>query len=280
MRSAPKTVAFYRDNVERSLGGWAARHQLEALDGISAHHLRLFLGEERLRLAPETYLQRFQSVRRFFAWAVENHYLVSSPMEGMKRPRVEVRRRVAFDRAEVKAMAETVANRPGWLGVRDRALLAVLVGTGARASEITAMKLADIDWPHRQLWLHGKGGRDRTLPLGPGVHAPLTAYRRLRERMAVPFDNLWVTLRREPLSYTTLEGFCRGLGKACGVSPCNVHRWRHTYASEHYRANRDLRATQSGLGHQSPGMTARYLNALGASYAVESGAKSPADWLL
>lgn len=281
MRSSPKTIAFYRDNVERAFGGWIAARGVSALDAASPHDIRLFLGLERQRLAPETYLQRFQSVRRFFAWAVENHYLRVSPMEGMRRPRVEVRRRVAFERAEVKAMAETCANRPGWIGTRDRALLAVLVGTGARASEVVAMRLGDVDWSHRQIWLHGKGGRDRAVPMGAGVHGPLLAYRRLRERMeGIPSDALWITLRRDVMSYGTLEAFTRGLGRELGIKPCNPHRFRHTYASEHYRQNRDLRATQSGLGHQSPTMTSRYLAALGASYAVESGAKSPADWLL
>jgi len=69
------------------------------------------------------------------------------------------------------------------------------------------------------------------------------------------------------------------LGGYAGVDNVIAHRFRHTFASEHYRANRDIMALKAALGHQYIATTEGYLRALGADFALEAKRSSPDEWL-
>lgn len=274
-----KTVAFHRDNLLQNFLPYLNGRAVKDVAEVTPELMRHYLVEQASRgLKPWTLSGRFYSALRFFNWCIEQGYIDANPMARLKRPKTPERARNAFNRKEIHRLM-TVANaKPGWIGARDRALLSVLLGTGARASELAGIEMRDIDWPRRRILLHGKGSKDRRVPMGAVTAKAIRDY--IRVRPAVNTDRLWVTHRQAPMEYSAIEMMVRHLGDYADVHPCHLHRFRHTFAVEFYGRNRDILALKGMLGHTSVEMTMRYLASLGIDYHETGKYSSPDEWLV
>jgi integrase/recombinase XerD len=146
------------------------------------------------------------------------------------------------------------------LGLRDRAILALLYGTGIRASECAGLRQRDVDVHGLTVTVTGKGGHQRTLPFNEGVAAVLSQYARARGA-AVAAAPFFVSRRGRAISRGALYERVRTsarrarLGKV--VSP---HRLRHTFASHLVRAGVGLVTIRDLLGHRLITSTQIYLH--------------------
>jgi integrase/recombinase XerD len=139
-------------------------------------------------------------------------------------------------------------------GIRDRAMLHLAVCAGLRASELTGLKVEDIDLPSMSIRVLGKGRRERTLPLWKPTTTALRAWLAVRGRVAAP--EVFINARGEPLSRwgfayllkqhaTTAARQHPGLAKK-RISP---HVLRHTCAMIILQATQDIRKVSLWLGH-------------------------------
>jgi len=139
-------------------------------------------------------------------------------------------------------------------GIRDRAMLHLAVCAGLRVSELTGLKLEDIDLSSMSIRVLGKGRRERTLPLWKTTAAALRAWLAVRGRVAAP--EVFVNARGEPLSRwgfayllnqhtATAARSHPGLDKK-RISP---HVLRHTCAMIILQATQDIRKVSLWLGH-------------------------------
>lgn len=291
-----KTRRFYEDQVGRALRQFLARQGVTRLADITAPLLRLYLQDQAQvvtrsgkPLGSKSLGHRHQSARRFLAWCVEQQYLPSNPGMLVKKPRVIETLRVGYNAAELDAMMRaltyTTRKRP-WIEYRDRAIIAVLISTGVRADELVGLTLDAIDWqmylpaPARRprIRILRKGGRERLMPLGKKAQDALRSYLSVRPR--VPEAALWLTLYGEPMDYQALRLMLRRLGEYSGVEKMEAHRFRHTYAVEHYRANRDIEALRQALDHRSIETTVKYLRGLGVNFHFEAKYAHPDEWLI
>ncbi len=273
-----RTLEHY-ETWSKALIPWLAARNVTRLDQLAARYIERWLGELSQRLAPVSVLKHYSQTNRFFTWCLEREYCRRNPCAIVKPPKVPEGTRQAFSDDEVHRMSLCTNDKKGVIGARDRAILALLLDTGIRASELCHLRLSDVDWPRRRILVHlGKGGRDRWLPLGHETQRRLQLWVRLRWNL--PTDRLFLTQRREPLEYGALAAMCTKLGDRASVGDCTPHVFRHTYATQHYRAHKDLVALQTLLGHASVEMTMRYLRQLGATYGAEAGLRTPGEWLL
>lgn len=273
-----KTVAFHRDNAVNNLLPFLEAHVRDIAE-VTPDLMRSYMVAQAAKgLKPWTLSGRFYSALRFFNWCIEQGYIDANPMARLKRPKTPERARTAFSRKEIQRLMRVLAAKPGWVGLRDRAIVAVLLGTGARATELVGIRIPEIDWPHRRLILHGKGSKDRRVPMGKETMRALREY--LRMRPAANTDRVFVTIRGEPMGYPAAEMMVRHLGEYAGVSPCHLHLFRHTFSTEFYLKNRDIIALQGMLGHASIEMTMRYLASLGIDYHEQGHYQSPDEWLV
>lgn len=102
----------------------------------------------------------------------------------------------------------------------------------------------------------------------------------IRARPACQTDQVFVTIRRDPMNYSAAEMMVRHLGDYADVHPCHLHRFRHTFSTEFYLRNRDIIALRGILGHTSIEMTMRYLASLGIDYHEAGNYSSPDEWLV
>lgn len=172
-----------------------------------------------------------------------------------------------LDKKEVDTIFACVNTRTQ-KGYRDLCILRTLYNTGARASELCSIRLADLDFPQKQVLLHGKRRKLRSVPLWDSTLAFLRTY--LKSERRVPRssyqDFLFINQRGTRLTRSGLYALCRQYLQQARkrVSTLQhkklhpVHVWRYTTASHLLLAGVDVTVIQEWLGHACINTTCRY----------------------
>jgi len=146
------------------------------------------------------------------------------------------------------------------LGLRDRAILTLLYGTGIRATECAQATLDDVDLNDGSIRVVGKGGHERVIPLNDKVVESLQVYLQARGRID-PGSALFLSRMNRPMSrgaiYERVRTAARRAGLAKRVSP---HRLRHTFATHLVMAGENLVTIRDLLGHRLITSTQVYLH--------------------
>jgi integrase/recombinase XerD len=159
--------------------------------------------------------------------------------------------------------------------LKCRAALSTAYAAGLRASEVTSLKIADIDSGRMVIRVEqGKGSRDRYVMLSPQLLGILRAY----WRMARPAH--WLFPRHDgerPVHPTTLNAACHSACAAAGLGKrVTVHTLRHSFATHLLESGTDIRIIQALLGHRNVNTTARYAQ---VATSTIRGTPSPLDRL-
>ena len=137
------------------------------------------------------------------------------------------------------------------LGRRDKSLLEVLYATGLRVSELTGLKLRDLDWEKGVVDCFGKGSKQRRVPIGQVALGYLKQYLPARQRLLAGRDSqeLFVDSSGRPLSRQKVWQIVKHYGKLAGLPEVTPHMLRHSFASVLLENGADLRSVQLLLGH-------------------------------
>jgi site-specific recombinase XerD len=146
------------------------------------------------------------------------------------------------------------------IGVRDRALLALLYGTGIRASECAALRDGRVDMRALTVTVRGKGGDERTIPFNEEVAARLSEYIQVRGAQ-LPNAPFFRSRAGRALARGTIYERVRTIGRRARLAkPLSPHRLRHTFASHLVREGVNLVAIRDLLGHRQITSTQIYLH--------------------
>jgi integrase/recombinase XerD len=259
---SPTTIRLYLHSVAEF-----AQHFHKPPDQLGPEHIRqyqLFLIKDK-QACQSTCVQLVCALRFFYTHTLNRKIAI----ERIPFPRRERKLPLILSREEVKALLEAPSK------LRDRAVLAVLYGSGLRVAEAAQLKLRDIDARRNVLWVRqGKGRKDRQTLLP----AKLLELLRLYWRAERPDDWLFpVRDYTRPIGPKTVYLACRGATQAAGIrKPVHPHSLRHAFATHLLEAGVNLRTIQLLLGHANLETTARYLQV--ADVAVRS-TPSPLDSL-
>ena len=189
-------------------------------------------------------------------------YMRASDLKSLKGHQLPAGRDLSL--AELAALAEVCAADGSGLGARDAAVIALLAGCGLRRSEVARLELGQVDLSAGSLVVRaGKRGKDRRVPLVPGVPAALRDWLPFRPAgLGAPLLSRARRGGRElvarGITPEAVRDVCRRRGKQAGLVPFTAHDLRRTCATRMLDACADLRAVQEILGHASPETTARY----------------------
>ena len=179
---APNSLAAYSRDLRRYLEFCASRG-ITAADQVTESDLGDFLAWLRQGspahppLAAASAARTLVAVRGFHRFAVQEGISATDPGREVKPPSAARRLPKALTVDEVEAiLTSTGGVAAGPLGLRDRALLEFLYGTGARISEAVGLDVDDLDVDNGVAHLHGKGGKQRLVPIGSKAREALTAY--------------------------------------------------------------------------------------------------------
>lgn len=146
------------------------------------------------------------------------------------------------------------------LGLRDRAILALLYGTGIRATECATLQEGDVDLSEQTIRVTGKGGHQRVLPLTPQVVAGLQNYRAARGPVA-PLSAFFRSRRGSQLTRNAVyERVRKYAGTTRMTKHVTPHTLRHTFATHLVRLDTNLVVIRDLLGHRQLTSTEVYLH--------------------
>jgi tyrosine recombinase XerC len=220
--------------------------------------LRLWLGELTERgLQKRSVARKLAAVRSLFRYLVKTRRLRANPALNMVSPKLPKKLPVFLDEPSVNSMMDLPDTAtPG--GLRDRAILELLYGTGIRVSELTGLAAGGVDLRGRTIRVRGKGSKDRILPLGERAYAALRAWLGpgAGGRAAGP---VFTTAKGRALNrrevYRIVRRYISMVSEAGRKSP---HVLRHTFATHMLDNGADLRAVKELLGHESLATTQLY----------------------
>jgi integrase/recombinase XerD len=201
-------------------------------------------------------------LRRFYRAIVAMGYLdhAANPLIGFPSIKATPRKLpVALSAEQVRRLlAEPKPDTV--IGLRDRAMLALLYGTGIRASECASLRNAQVDLMQLTITVQGKGGHERVIPLNPELAELLRTYVQARGP-AFPTAPFFRSRFGRSLSRGSIYERVRTWGQRSRVGfPLSPHRLRHTFATHLVRAKVGLVTIRDLLGHRLITSTQIYLH--------------------
>lgn len=207
------------------------------------------------------------AVRGFHKFAVTDGLAKLNPAVGVKPPSPAKRLPKALPLADVEAILEAAGAPETTLALRDRALLELLYGTGARISEAVGLDVDDLDLGNGEqpgtVLLRGKGSKERIVPVGRFAREAIAAYlTRARPDLVAGGSGtpaMFLNARGGRLSrqsaWTVIVRSAERAGVKAEVSP---HTMRHSFATHLLEGGADVRVVQELLGHASVTTTQIY----------------------
>ena len=269
---AANTLSSYRRDLRRYLEH-LDRLGVAHLDDVTEATVSAFLvalregSAEHPPLGSASAARTVVAVRGFHKFALADGLSGHDPASGVKPPAPAKRLPKALPLGEVEAILEAAGSPGTTLALRDRALLELLYGTGARISEAVGLDVDDLDTVDQTVLLRGKGGKQRIVPVGSYALAAVDAYvvRGRPELVSTGSSTrggtpaLFLNARGGRLSrqsaWAVLVRTAERAGVTRDVSP---HTLRHSFATHLLDGGADVRVVQELLGHASVTTTQVY----------------------
>ncbi len=203
---------------------------------------------------------RMAGLNEFFGFLAMSDQIAGNPMLALadelvkgeqKLPKVlSVKQMGAFVRAAREGTRKSLLER-------NIAMSEVLWATGARASEITDIKVSDLRLGERLMVLHGKGDKDRLVPI---THASAKAIQAHIDKAGLKrHEYLFQTRSGDQMTRQDIGRFVKQYAKKAGLpSWVSTHTMRHTFATHLMEGGADIRFIQEMMGHSTPEITALY----------------------
>jgi integrase/recombinase XerD len=257
---AENTVVAYERDLQRFFK-WLGGRRIEGLSISDLSGYPAWLTDQSL--APASIGRHVVSLKVFFRYLQLEGALAENQAELLGTQKLWKRVPTVLSAREVDALLTTPKPpRPHWR--RDRAMLEMLYATGCRVSELSNLRTRDVHLDDRYCLCHGKGDKQRVVPLGrkavAAVHEYLEHERpRLAARQATPSMYLLLSPRGARLGRERIWEQVKFYAKQTGCSPdLSPHSMRHSFATHLLAGGADLRQVQEMLGHASIATTQIY----------------------
>jgi site-specific recombinase XerD len=164
-------------------------------------------------------------------------------------------------------------------GARNFAIVLTFVDTGVRLAELVNLKLEDIDFGVGRFTVFGKGGEERSVPIGITAKRAMVRYiEHFRPEPVNPRQGqLFLTGAGNPLSRNSVSRLVGRLAKRADVPRLHPHLFRHTFAVRYLVNGGDVFTLQKILGHESLEMTRRYVKLASVDVVERHRICSPVD---
>lgn len=232
---------------------------------IAGYQMHLYKAESRYRkrLSLSTQYSWMGIVLWWLRWLTANEKILINPGASIQLPKRA--QRIPRNYLSLKEMQKLLRSPDlsTHIGLRNRTILEVLYSTGIRSAELRKMKVEDINMSDGWITIHGKGAKDRVVPIGKAAAHFIQLYLdKTRPKLAkdkkhsICFVTQYGTA---PLSYESLNQIVQKTARAAGVKRIiTPHGLRHTCATLMLRGRADIRYIQELLGHSSLSSTQIY----------------------
>lgn len=260
--ASPLTVKHYSRDIDEFIAFLSGEGL--TIENCEYSVVRVFLSKQHeAHYSRRTVSRKISSLRSFFRFLEREDVMKYNPFVNVTLPKEDSPIPNFFYEEEMEKLF-TVSDLNTSLGQRNQALIELLYGTGVRVSECVKMDIGDIDFGLNTVLVHGKGRKDRYVPMGQFASKALTAYinqgrMELASKRGETTQRLFLNAKGGPLTADGIRLILKKLvDKASLTIDIHPHKLRHSFATHLLNEGADLRAVQELLGHEHLSSTQIY----------------------
>lgn len=254
------SVVSYQNDLERYLQFLVVEKKISSLSGVTLDHIEGFLNFliDHELLSASSLARNISSIRGFHEFSVVEGITSANPAELIELPKKAKKLPEVLNTQEIEAMLDTPdTSKPA--GIRDKAILECLYGTGMRVSELTDLEKDRLFFEIGFIRVIGKGSKERLVPVGEVAQDALDHY--LQESRPLFFNpkkaekaknKVFLNQRGGALTRMSIWNIVQKAAKEADIKKkVYPHIFRHSFATHLLEGGADLRAVQEMLGHSS-----------------------------
>jgi len=225
-------------------------------ESITLTHLRQFIvWVNELGMIPSTQARILSGIKSFYKYMLMEDIIKSDPSELLESPKIQRKLPDTLSYLDINKLIDAIdVSKPE--GVRNKAILEVLYGSGLRVSELTELKLSNLYLDIEFIKVVGKGSKERLVPIGGSAVKALKIWlENVRVHNVIKKgeeDFVFLNRRGSRLSRVYIFMIIKQLAELTGIKKTiSPHTFRHSFATHLVEGGADLRAVQEMLGHES-----------------------------
>lgn len=266
---SPNTCRAYLSDLEGFFGfvagsGTGSSRDPEALtvDDLTVIAVRGYLAFlHKKRIEKSSVSRKLSVLRSFFRYLEKRGILSGNPAEAVASPKVGRKIPVYLSVDDTFRLLDSITGET-LPDLRNRAIFETIYSTGIRVSEASGLDMENVDITEKVFRIHGKGSKERIVPVGEKALQAIVHYRRrLFDKTGIGMDKGPVFLNKNGGRLTTrsISRILKQVADRCGLKvSLSPHALRHSFATHMLEAGADLRTVQEILGHKSLSTTQKY----------------------
>lgn len=251
---SPRTVATYRESLTSFEVFFRSLDSQLSWESLDADVVRQWMATEMQRgKNARTVVKDLAAVRSLYKYLLRMQCIEFDPVRLVKNPKIHMPLPTFLKQSEIDNLFDDVTFPDNIEGSRDRAILLTFYHTGIRVSELTGLRITDVDFLQGELRVTGKRNKQRIVPFGHELGDSLRCY--LMQRPAettFPANPLFVGAQGKSITPSQVRAIVkRYLSLVTTQKKKSPHVLRHTFATVMLNNGADLEAIKELLGHQS-----------------------------
>jgi len=253
---ARHTLESYERDLTR-LQKWALGNGKEVAELTRADLRKWIASLSRDGLAPTSIARAVSATRGFFKFLMLDGYIKSHPAEDLDTPQrfSYLPKFLTEDEINRLFAAPNISTEEG---IRDRAVLEIMYASGLRVSELVALKQTDVDLLAGLVVCHGKGSKERRVPLGKSAIHWLQQYAAVKAGYGKSSSPYFFLYRGKPFTRQLAWSMIKRYAERVGIKNVSPHTLRHSFATHLLQHGADSRSVQALLGHSDISTTQIY----------------------
>lgn len=273
--ASKNTLSAYRSDLT-IFHKWLGKQAFSSVDAKSIQDY--FKERQQKGMSGSTQARILTCMRLFFHYLHDNKLIDNNPTAELSHPKQEQKLPVFLNIDEVERLLNTPDNTTTF-GKRDKAMLELLYSCGLRVSELINLSYHNIHLRDEYIRIHGKGNKERMLPMGEIAIDCLAAY----EQEARPLllkngqcDSYFLSNRGKAMSRQNFFYIIKSYAMQAGIDkPLSPHSLRHAFATHLVQKGADLRSVQLMLGHSDISSTQLYTHIQNAQLKAQHAKHHP-----
>ena len=273
--ASKNTLAAYRSDL-KIFNKWLAGKSFISVN--SKHIQDYFSDRQKNNISSSSQARILTCLHSFYQYLSANQLIKKDPTEQLSQPKLEKKLPVFLNIQEVEKLLEAPSSS-SLFGQRDRAMLELLYSCGLRVSELINLSYHNINLKEEFIRIHGKGNKERVLPMGEVAIDYLMKYETNARPMLLKngqSDSYFLSNRGSAMSRQNFFYIIKAYANQVGIDkPLSPHSLRHAFATHLVQKGADLRSAQLMLGHSDISSTQLYTHIQNAQLKAQHAKHHP-----
>jgi len=273
--ASKNTLAAYRSDL-KIFNKWLTGKSFISVNSKNIQDY--FSDRQKNNIGSSTQARILTCLHSFYQYLLANQLIKNDPTEQFSHPKLEKKLPVFLNIQEVEKLLEAPSSS-SLFGQRDRAMLELLYSCGLRVSELINLSYHNINLKEEFIRIHGKGNKERVLPMGEVAIDYLMKYETNARPMLLKngqSDSYFLSNRGSAMSRQNFFYIIKAYANQVGIDkPLSPHSLRHAFATHLVQKGADLRSVQLMLGHSDISSTQLYTHIQNAQLKAQHAKHHP-----